>query len=88
MTVNKMKRQKESAFANKVMSLSQDIINAASGGKVVPPKPVGIGITIHQATRCKELVNLLHAAGHSISYDKVRQVENTCYQRTGGLNLW
>ena len=41
------------------------------------PSIFGIGMTIHQATRSKELVNLLHAAGHSISYDKVRQVDTT-----------
>ena len=41
------------------------------------PKHVGLGLTLHQATRSKDLVNLVHAAGHCISYDQVRRIDTS-----------
>ncbi|MES9882794.1 MAG: hypothetical protein ABW185_18150, partial [Sedimenticola sp.] len=41
------------------------------------PKHVGLGMAIHQATRSKALVNLVHAAGHCISYTQVRQIDTS-----------
>lgn len=32
-------------------------------------------MTVHQATRSRELVNILHAAGHSISYDSILRID-------------
>ena len=43
------------------MSLSQDIVFGVSKGKVILPKHVGIEMSVHQATRSKEL-KLFHAA--------------------------
>ena len=52
--------------------MGQDIVSLASGGRKHTPKQLGLGLTIHQATRSKDLVQLLHAAGHSVSYEAVR----------------
>lgn len=58
---------------DKIFSLAQDIIYVASGGKTLTPKHVGLGSTIHHATRSKSLVQLLHAAGHCASYETVEK---------------
>ena len=60
----------------KILSICQDIVFLVSRGRKYTPKHVGIGVTVHQATRSKELVQLLHAAGHSISYETVLQLDN------------
>ena len=64
-------------ISDKVLSISQDIVSAVSKGKIVTPKHAGLAMTVHQATRSKTLVNLLHSAGHCVSYDKVRQIDTT-----------
>ncbi len=38
--------------------------------------------TLHQTTRSKELVQLFHNAGHTISYDNILQVDNTLAEST------
>ena len=55
----------------RILSIAQDVVFLASGGKKKTPKHQGIGLTIHQTTRSKNLVQILHAAGHSISYESV-----------------
>lgn len=61
----------------RVLSICQDIIFVASKGRKLTPKHLGLGLTVHQATRSKELVQLLHSAGHSVSYETVLRVDNT-----------
>ena len=61
----------------RVLSICQDIIFVASKGQKLTPKPLGLRLTVHQATRSKELVQLLHLAGHSVSYETVLRVDNT-----------
>ncbi len=58
----------------KVLSIGQDVAFACSESRKLTPKNIGIGLTVHQATRSKQLVNLLHAAGHSASYEVIRKV--------------
>ncbi|MES9884488.1 MAG: hypothetical protein ABW185_26890, partial [Sedimenticola sp.] len=58
----------------KVLSIGQDVVFACSESRKLTPKHIGIGLTVHQATRSKQLVNLLHAAGHSASYEVIRKV--------------
>ena len=50
------------------LSIAQDIVHAVSKGKALTPKHVGLGMTLHQATCSKDLVNIFHKAGHGISY--------------------
>jgi len=54
----------------RLVSICQDIVFVASRGRELTPKHLGLGPTVHQATRSKELVQLLHSAGHSISYER------------------
>ena len=52
-----------------------------SEGKILTPKHMGLGLSIHQATRSKELVNLLNAAGHCASYDMIRIMDTSIAKR-------
>lgn len=61
----------------RVLSICQDIVFVASRGRKLTPKHLGLGLTVHQATRSKELVQLLHSAGHSISYETVLRMDNS-----------
>ncbi|XP_068719558.1 uncharacterized protein [Montipora capricornis] len=62
----------------RVLSICQDIVVfVAFRGRKLTPKHLGLGLTVHQATRSKELVQLLHSAGHSISYETVLRMDNS-----------
>ena len=58
------------------------------------PKHLGLGLSVHQATRSKDLVTLLHAAGHSVSYETVLRADTTIandvitrYQNNGNIMI-
>ena len=61
----------------RVLSICQDIVFLASRGRKLTPKHVGLGLAVHQATRYKQLLHLLHSVGHSISYETVLRMDNT-----------
>ena len=61
---------------SRVLSICQDIVFLVSKGRKLTPKHIGLGLTVHQATRSKELVELLHAAGHSVGYRSVLRIDN------------
>jgi hypothetical protein len=65
----------ELANETKCLSVCQDIVHVVSNGSVTTPKHVGLAVTIHQATRSKELINLMHSAGHCVSYDYLRRID-------------
>ena len=69
--------EKNSKHHAKLLSIAQDIVFLVTSGKTLTPKHVGLGITVHQATRSKDLVQLLHAAGHSVSYDTIRRIDTS-----------
>ena len=60
------------------MSLGQDIIFMASRGKCKPPKHIGLNQTLHQKTKSKDLVTLVHRFGHGVSYEDVQRI-NLCW---------
>ena len=59
------------------LSIAQDMMFGVSEGKILTPKHMGLGLSIHQATGSKELVNLLNAAGHCVSYDMIRRMDTS-----------
>jgi hypothetical protein len=61
----------------RILSICQDIVFLVSRGRKLTPKHIGLGLTVHQATRSKELVQLLYSAGHSVSYEAVMRMDNT-----------
>ena len=60
-----------------VLNIAQDMMFGVSEGKILTPKHMGLGLSIHQATGSKELVNLLNAAGHCVSYDMIRRMDTS-----------
>ena len=62
---------------NNICSTAQDIIYLASGKKKLTPKHIGLGLTLHQATRSEKLVEMFHAAGHTIGMDTIRRIDTT-----------
>ncbi len=72
----------KSRVQNVTFSLAQDFVYNATGGKNWTPKHIGLASTLHQTTRSKELVQLFHNAGHTISYENVLQVDNTLAENT------
>ena len=59
----------------KLLSIAQDIIFLSFGNRRPIPKHIEIGVTVHQATHSKDLVQILHAAGNSISYESVLSID-------------
>ena len=66
----------------RILSIAQDIMFTARGDKYLTPKHIGLGSTVHQATRSKELVNLLHQAGHVMSYRDVVRLDTALAENT------
>ena len=64
------------------LCFGQDTVHAISKGKTLTPKHVGFGMSIHQATRSRTLVSLLHNDEHSTSYSHVQRVDTTVTKRT------
>ena len=56
------------------LSIAQDIVYCASKGRKWTPKHVGLANTLHQETRSKRLVQMVHNAGHCLSYKQLLTV--------------
>ena len=65
----------------RVLSVAQDIVYGVSKGQKLTPKHVGLGLTLHQATRSENLVNLFSAANHCIPIWTVRDFDNAIANR-------
>ena len=63
-----------------VCSIAQDIVYGVSNRRKLTPKHVGLGLALHQATRSEALVQLFHAANHTIVIDTVRRIDTTIAQ--------
>ena len=59
------------------LSIAQDVVYAANGGRKWTPKHVKLASSLYQATRSKHLGNLFHKAGHCLSYKQVLQLVTT-----------
>ena len=69
------KRNQENHVETRVLSIAQDLVYIVSGGRMWTPKHIGLGSSLHQATRSKKLVQMFHNAGHIISYRDIRRVD-------------
>lgn len=72
----------EDLTRSRVLSVAQDLVYCVSGGRKWTPKHIGLANTIHQATRSKDLVQLLNKAGHCLSYEQVLQVDTSLAEST------
>lgn len=72
----------DEVLKQKVISTAQDMIYGVSCGRKLTPKHIGLASTLHQVTRSKELVQLFHKAGHTLSYHQVMQLDTTLAEYT------
>ena len=79
---NSRVRNQEHLVKTRVLSIAQDLVYSVSGGRRWTPKHVGLGSSLHQATRLKHLVEMFHSTGHTISYRDVRQVDTALTKHT------
>lgn len=61
----------------RIYNVGQDILFAISNGKKLTSKHVGLGLTLHQATRSEKLVDLFNSAGATIGIDTIRRLDTT-----------
>ena len=66
----------------RVLSIAQDLVFTVNGEKKWTPKHIGLGASLHQATRSKKLVELFHSAGHTISYKDILRVDTALATHT------
>jgi hypothetical protein len=74
--------QRETNTQTRVLSIAQDLVYNVTGGKHLTPKHVGLASTLHQATRSRELVQLFHNAGHTVSYHSLLQIDTALAEST------
>lgn len=79
---------------NNICNIAQNIIYLASGKKKLTPKHIGLGLTLHQATRSEKLVDMFHAAGHIVGMDTIRRIDTTIatnildgYEKNGNVYI-
>ena len=60
-----------------MFNLAQDIIYTVSNYKKLTPKHVGLGLTVHHATRSEGLIDLLHAAGNTTGIDTIHRIDTS-----------
>ena len=72
--------EKDCEIDQTVCSIAQDIVYGVSNRRRLTPKHVGLGLALHQATRSEALVELFHAANHTVGIDTVRRIDTTIAQ--------
>ena len=68
--------KKDSAGHRRVLSTAQDIIFAASNSRCKTPKHVGLAVSVKHLTGSRQVIDLIHSQGHSISYDDLCRTES------------
>ena len=79
--------EKDCKIDQAVCSIVQDIVYGVSNRRTLTPKHVGLGLALHQATRPEALVELFHAANHTIVIDTVRRIDTTIAQNIISIGL-
>lgn len=59
----------------KIISICQDIVNAATNGRVLTPKSLAVGLTMRHYTGNKAANNLLSGFGNAASYHTIMKLE-------------
>ena len=66
---------------NLVDSYSSDVIHSVSKGEVLTPKHFLLGISLHNMAGQRKIVQITNRLGHSISCDKVLDIETAYAQK-------
>lgn len=73
---------KENCKQSRILSIAQDLVYTVSHGRQNTPKHLGLGSTLHQITRSKDLVQLFHKAGHTASYRDILRLDTALAEST------
>ena len=60
-----------------ILAIAQDMIHAASHGRIKTPKHVGLAMSIRHMTGSKQLITMLNRLGHCSSYDEIEIVDTS-----------
>ena len=72
----------ERKVRNWIYSIAQDLVYGVSGGKKMTPKHIGLGMTIHQVTRSKHLIDL-----EKLPWRNTRNITTFIFQQTSMLAI-
>ena len=61
----------------RICNIAQDIVYTESKSRKLTPKHVGLGLAPHQATRSEKMVNIFHAAGHTVGIDTLCRIDSS-----------
>ena len=79
-TIAEKRIKEDPSIKHTLCSIAQDILYAVSNKRKLIPKHVGLGLTFHQATHSVALLDLFHAANHTIGIDTGRRIETSITQ--------
>ena len=65
---------------SKLMSIAQDLVNTASGGRQPTPKSIALGMALRQMTGSASVISLLNGLGHCMSHSYVLSHETALAQ--------
>ena len=75
--VSKHQKGNTENLSRLIDSFTADLVNAVSKGKIITPKHYLVGLGIHNMTGQKTPVQIMNKLGHSIGYNKVREIETS-----------
>ena len=61
----------------RVMVLAQDMVYVMSHGKIRTPKHISLAMSVRHISGSKQVINLLHRAGNSVSYDDCECIDTS-----------
>ena len=67
----------EDDIHRRIVSISQDIVYAAHGGRVPTPKHILLPSAVHHLTRSAQIVTMLNRFGHGVSLSYVQEMNTT-----------
>lgn len=74
--ISSTKRRQRSSYRKRIAeSLSEDLIFAATSGKIKPSKHITLGLTLKSLTNSKKIINIVNRFGHCASYTVLEELE-------------
>lgn len=65
------------ADEKKIVCMAQDVIHCSSHGWVKLLKHVGLAMSVHHMTGCKQLLSILNCMGHCSSYNAIESMDTS-----------
>ena len=68
---------KNSADEKRIVTLSQDIVQCSTHGRVKTPKHASLAMSVRHLTGSKQLIKILNRMGHCCSYDETKVIDTS-----------